>query len=56
MRAAIAVGTRFAGVDLLYERSGICHVIEVNAVPGWRAFQKVTDIPVAKHVIESLET
>ena len=56
LRAASAVGTQFAGVDLLYERSGICHVIEVNAVPGWRAFQKVTGIAVAPQVIESLET
>ncbi|MCH7990300.1 MAG: RimK family alpha-L-glutamate ligase [Planctomycetes bacterium] len=56
LRAAIAVGTQFAGVDLLYERSGTCHVIEVNAVPGWRAFQKVTGIAVAQQIIESLET
>ena len=56
LRAAVAVGTRFAGVDLLYERSGTCYVIEVNAVPGWRAFQKVTGIAVAQQVIESLET
>ena len=37
--AAEATGARFAGVDLLYDRDGTCYVIEVNAVPGWRALQ-----------------
>lgn len=46
-RAAAATGARFAGIDLLYCRSGELFVIEVNAVPGWRAFQKVTGIDVA---------
>ena len=55
LRAAEVIGTRFAGVDLLYERSGRCYVLEVNAVPGWRAFGKVTGINVAQFVIESLE-
>jgi len=54
LRAAGATGARFAGVDLLYDRSGELYVIEVNAVPGWRAFQKVTDIDVAARVIDSL--
>jgi ribosomal protein S6--L-glutamate ligase len=54
LRAAAATGARFAGVDLLYDRSGELYVIEVNAVPGWRAFQKVTQIDVADRVIESL--
>jgi ribosomal protein S6--L-glutamate ligase len=30
------------------------YVIEVNAVPGWRAFQKATGIDVAALVVESL--
>lgn len=55
LRASQTVGTRFAGVDLLYGRDGRCYVIEVNAVPGWRAFQKATDIDVADRVIESME-
>jgi ribosomal protein S6--L-glutamate ligase len=56
LRAARATGSRFAGIDLLYDRSGRCYVIEVNAVPGWRAFQRVTGVDVAGLVIESLET
>ena len=53
--AARTVHAGFAGVDLLYDLAGRCYVIEVNAVPGWRAFQKATDIDVAKLVIESVE-
>lgn len=54
LRAAEAIGTRFAGVDLLSEQSGTCYVIEVNAVPGWRAFQQVTGIDVAECVVSSV--
>ncbi len=54
--AAEATGARFAGVDLLYDRDGTCYVIEVNAVPGWRAFQRVTGVDVAAAVISSLES
>jgi ribosomal protein S6--L-glutamate ligase len=54
LRAAAATGASFAGVDLLYDRSGELHVIEVNAVPGWRAFQRVTQIDVAERVIDLL--
>ena len=55
LAASRAVGTRFAGVDLLYDRAGNGYVIEVNGVPGWRAFARVTGCDVAARVIESLE-
>ena len=55
LAASATIGTRFAGVDLLYGRDGQCYVLEVNAVPGWRAFQKATGCDVAARVIESLE-
>lgn len=55
LRAARATESRFAGIDLLQDRSGVRYVIEVNAVPGWRALQKVTGGDVASLVIESLE-
>lgn len=54
--AARTVHACFAGVDLLYDLAGHCYVIEVNAVPGWRAFQTATQIDVANFVIEYLET
>lgn len=56
LRAAEAVGTRFAGVDLLHSTEGRLYVIEVNAVPGWRAFSKATSCDVAGLLVESLET
>jgi len=55
LRSADATGARFAGIDLLYGRDGTCYVIEVNAVPGWRAFERVTGLDVAAAVVSSLE-
>lgn len=55
LRASQAVGTRLAGVDLLYDRSGACFVIEVNGVPGWKALSRVTGCDVAAAVVRSLE-
>lgn len=55
LSAAMTVHASFAGVDLLYDLAGRCYVLEVNAVPGWRAFQKATKINVAELVVESLE-
>ncbi|HLU46813.1 MAG TPA: hypothetical protein VK116_01975, partial [Planctomycetota bacterium] len=51
VRAASAVGARVAGVDLLSSRDGKAYVIEVNAVPGWRALSRVTGIDVARAVV-----
>ncbi|HEY3967089.1 MAG TPA: RimK family alpha-L-glutamate ligase [Planctomycetaceae bacterium] len=55
LRASAAVGTRIAGVDILYDRSGAGFVIEVNGVPGWRALSRVTACDVAQEIIHSLE-
>jgi len=55
LRASAAVGTRIAGVDILYERSGEGYVIEVNGVPGWRALARVAKCDVAGELIRSIE-
>ena len=64
LRAASAVGARIAGVDLLYPRnSGRANdslesepfVIEVNGVPGWKAFREATGIDVADQLVAALE-
>jgi ribosomal protein S6--L-glutamate ligase len=55
LRASEAIGTRIAGVDLLTDPAGETYVIELNAVPGWRAFRKATGIDVAKRLFESLD-
>jgi ribosomal protein S6--L-glutamate ligase len=54
VRAAEAVGCPVAGVDLLPGPNGALYVIEVNAVPGWRALAPTCDIDVAKAIIEFL--
>lgn len=78
LRAAQAVGARFAGVDILYDYdaasspqrkqggasqsrgdshaalSGAGYVIEVNAVPGWRAFARTTSQDIAAAVIAAV--
>jgi RimK family alpha-L-glutamate ligase len=54
VRAAAAVGAPAAGVDLLPGRDGTWYVLEVNAVPGWRALAPVTGIDVAAALVRFL--
>lgn len=54
IRSAEAVNARFAGVDILYDEAGNEFVIEVNAVPGWKAFARATGIDVAARFIDRL--
>lgn len=56
VRAAAAVGAVVAGVDLLQGPGGEWYVIEVNAVPGWRALSEVCRIDVAATVVRFLLT
>ena len=53
--AARAVGAQVAGVDLIPDLDrGRPVVLEVNAVPGWRALSRVTGIDVATAVLAAL--
>lgn len=56
LRAAQAVGAEIAGIDLLYDQCGRCYVIEVNAVPGWQAFNRANQVDVAAILVEELES
>jgi ribosomal protein S6--L-glutamate ligase len=49
--AAEAVGCLFAGVDLLPGPAGEWYVIEVNAVPGWKALAATCGIDIAEEVV-----
>jgi ribosomal protein S6--L-glutamate ligase len=55
-RAATAVGAPIAGIDLLPARDGKIYLLEVNAVPGWRALAKATGVDVARLVVEYVES
>jgi ribosomal protein S6--L-glutamate ligase len=55
VRAAAAVGCPMAGVDLLPGPDGSLFVLEVNAVPGWRALAPITGVDVAIRIIEYLD-
>lgn len=54
VRAAAAVGCQVAGVDLLPGPDGALTVIEVNAVPGWRALATVSGRDIAADVVRFL--
>lgn len=54
-RAARATGTEVVGVDLLPTADGRLLVLEVNAVPGWRAVAAACGIDIASEVIAYLE-
>jgi len=51
LRAAEVVGCDIAGVDLLPGPNGELYVIEVNAVPGWKALAPTCGIDVAKEIV-----
>jgi ribosomal protein S6--L-glutamate ligase len=51
LAAARAVGVAAAGIDLLPGPDGDYVVLEVNAVPGWRALARATGIDVAQELV-----
>lgn len=53
-RASAAVGASVAGVDLLRSPDGSWLVLEVNAVPGWKALAATLKIDVARMVLDNL--
>ncbi len=52
LRAAAAIGAPLAGVDLLPAIDGRLLVLEVNAVPGWRALARALGVDVAAEVLD----
>ena len=51
LRAARAVGTDYAGVDILALEDDEYTVVEVNGIPGWRGLEKATGLNVADHLV-----
>jgi tetrahydromethanopterin:alpha-L-glutamate ligase len=55
LAAARAIGAEMAGVDLIPDLDrGQLVVLEVNAVPGWRALARVTGIDIAAAILAAL--
>ncbi len=56
LAAARAIGAEMAGVDLITDLDlGRAVVLEVNAVPGWRALARVTGVDVAAAILGALK-
>lgn len=51
-RAAAAIGAELAGIDLLPGADGAVWLLEANAVPGWRALQRVIQPDIASLVLD----
>jgi ribosomal protein S6--L-glutamate ligase len=51
LRAAAVLGADAAGVDLIRGPAGEWYVLEVNAVPGWRALAGVAGLDVAAALV-----
>jgi ribosomal protein S6--L-glutamate ligase len=43
-----------AGIDILTDSSGRDFVLEVNAVPGWKATAKALEVDIARILLEKL--
>lgn len=54
LKAAAAVDADAAGIDLLPHSDGGYYVLEVNAVPGWKALAPTTGVDVAQSIVRSL--
>jgi ribosomal protein S6--L-glutamate ligase len=55
LKAASVLNVPLAGIDLLPGPDGQCYVLEVNAVPGWRALSVVTGIDVASSILKFVQ-
>lgn len=53
--AAHSVGGNIIGVDVLPALDGRTYVLEVNAVPGWKALSRTLQVDVAARILDYLE-
>jgi tetrahydromethanopterin:alpha-L-glutamate ligase len=42
----------YAGVDLIRDRAGRMHVVEVNGIPAWKGLQSVSRVDIAQRLVD----
>jgi ribosomal protein S6--L-glutamate ligase len=55
VKCAEAIGLEYTGVDILETEQGFV-VTEVNSSSGWQGLQQVTEINVAKQLVDHFYT
>jgi RimK family alpha-L-glutamate ligase len=55
LRATQAVGTEYAGVDLLPVSSGDSYILELNGIPGWKGLQATGEVDIAGEIANYLQ-
>jgi RimK family alpha-L-glutamate ligase len=50
--AVAALEMDYAGVDLIRDRRGRMHVVEVNGIPAWKGLQSVSQVNIAKRLVD----
>lgn len=51
-RAVAALEMDYAGVDLMRDRGGCTHVVEVNGIPAWKGLQSVSRVNIAQRLVD----
>lgn len=54
-QAALSVDGNVVGVDLLPAKDGQLYVLEVNAVPGWKAVSACLKVDIAREIIQYVQ-
>jgi RimK family alpha-L-glutamate ligase len=55
VKCAMAIGLEYSGVDIMETEKGLV-VTEVNSSSGWQGLQQVTDVNIAKHLVDHFYT
>lgn len=50
--AVAALKMDYAGVDLIRDREGLTHVVEVNSIPAWKGLQSVSRMNIALRLVD----